>query len=119
MKINSQKKQYILFLLAIMLVVFFAFQFMATATEGQLVSVVGTNQTTNEIGRETLEILLQLQALSLDGSLFEDAVFKYLTDFSVILVARPMGRENPFAAIDLEEALKNQNSIEPETKPAL
>jgi len=118
MKTNSRKKQFIFLTLMMAIAVFFAFQFRAVAEESALVSVAGLNQT-NEIGRDTLAILLQLQALSLDGSLFEDAVFKYLTDFSVTLVARPIGRENPFAAIDLEEALKNQTPAESDAKPAL
>lgn len=48
-----------------------------------------------------LTFLLDLRAVKLDERIFSDPVFKSLEDFGQELVAEPVGRENPFAPIDI------------------
>lgn len=47
-----------------------------------------------------LTILLDLQEVELDESIFSDPVFRSLEDFGQDIVPEPVGRENPFAPID-------------------
>ncbi len=101
MKNNKLKIQKILLTIAIIVTVFFAYQYWAKADisdNAQLVSVK-KDGAISEVGKETLETLLKLRSLSLDGSLFKDEVFKNLTDFSLELESQPIGRNNPFAPI--------------------
>ncbi|MFH0845997.1 MAG: hypothetical protein V1851_01180 [Patescibacteria group bacterium] len=96
----KNKKTNIFSLLGIMAVLFFAYLFMASAATGgsQLVSL-GAKNTSGDVGRETLETLLKLKSLRLDGTIFEDQVFLSLKDFSVELKEQPKGRNNPFAVL--------------------
>ena len=54
-------------------------------------------------GRELLAILIELKAIDLDDSIFEDPVFRSLEDFSQELIPQPTGRRNPFAPITVEQ----------------
>ncbi|MBI2049280.1 MAG: hypothetical protein HYT29_02505 [Parcubacteria group bacterium] len=46
-----------------------------------------------------LAVLKSLQGLTLDTSVFEDAAFRSLKDYSVILEVVPQGKANPFAPL--------------------
>jgi hypothetical protein len=50
------------------------------------------------VGQDLINLLAQLQAVTLDSSVFKSAGFVNLTDFSVNLGSQPQGRENPFAS---------------------
>ena len=47
--------------------------------------------------REFLVLLQQLEAINLDGSLFNDPVFDSLQDFRIEPAPQPVGRANPFS----------------------
>ncbi|MDP6387839.1 MAG: hypothetical protein QGG63_00980 [Candidatus Pacebacteria bacterium] len=51
---------------------------------------------------DLLTLLLDLRSVKLDESVFSDPVFKSLVDFGQELVSEPVGRENPFAPINLD-----------------
>lgn len=48
---------------------------------------------------ELVSLLLGLQSIQLDSSLFEDPAFRSLQDFSTELSSQPVGRSNPFAPL--------------------
>ena len=50
--------------------------------------------------RAILDTLLQLKAITLSGSIFENPAFSTLRDFRTEIVAEPIGRKNPFAPIE-------------------
>jgi hypothetical protein len=55
----------------------------------------------NQVALETslfIDRLARLGAITLDTSLFSDARFKNLADFSEPVVAQPIGRDNPFSS---------------------
>ena len=49
--------------------------------------------------RAILDVLLQLRAIQLAGTIFTDPAFAALRDFRTEIVAEPIGRRNPFAPI--------------------
>ncbi len=51
------------------------------------------------VGQDLIDLLVELQAVSLDDSLFGTASFRGLVDSSVVLSPQPQGRSNPFAPI--------------------
>ena len=50
--------------------------------------------------KDLVATLLALRAVKLDGSLFSDAGFTTLKDFSTQIVPEPVGRPNPFAPLN-------------------
>ncbi len=46
-----------------------------------------------------IAILLTLRAVKLDGTILTNPAFISLKDFSIDIVAEPIGRENPFAPL--------------------
>ena len=54
------------------------------------------DKSTNDVGKETLDILLALKSLELDESIFKEFSFKSLQDFSIELGEKELGRDNPF-----------------------
>src|SRR6185503_14487658 len=51
------------------------------------------------VDSDVVEILLQLRAVSLSGTIFTDPAFMSLQDFGSEIVPEPVGRPNPFAPI--------------------
>lgn len=51
------------------------------------------------VGQDLIDLLEELQAVSLDDSLFSTAAYRGLIDSSVVLSPQPQGRSNPFAPI--------------------
>ncbi len=50
-------------------------------------------------GQDLVDLLSQLQAVTLDDSLFKNQAFINLTDYSITLPSEPQGRPNPFDKI--------------------
>ncbi|MBU1046225.1 hypothetical protein KKH36_00390 [Patescibacteria group bacterium] len=93
------KKTNLLILFCILLLAFFGLG--KASAVSQLVSI--NTSDINEVGKETLEILLALKSLKLDDSLFDEIVFSSLVDFSIELGEKEKGRENPFEDFVFEE----------------
>lgn len=53
-------------------------------------------------GKQFVSQLLAIQNIRFNTSLFQDAAFDYLQDFSRELIEQDVGRENPFAPIGIE-----------------
>lgn len=65
------------------------------AADGSATGVAPADPETQEI----LNILATLRAVTLDGSIFSDQVFRSLKDFSTTIVPEPVGRPDPFAPL--------------------
>lgn len=68
--------------------------------ENLLVSSGAGDSQPAAIGRDFLSMLLDLRGIKLDDSVFDDAGFRSLKDFSVELTSQPTGRKNPFLPIE-------------------
>lgn len=69
--------------------------------------VLTTNNLGNATGTEDAQIvstLLQLQAVSLSGTVLGDPGFLSLQDFTTQVVSEPIGRPNPFAPVPASTA---------------
>ena len=51
------------------------------------------------VGQEILGILNRLRDLKIDGSVFDNPVFKSLVDYRVATTSEPIGRSDPFAPL--------------------
>jgi hypothetical protein len=92
--------------LTILLVVVIAFIlygvfFTGGDEEGVLVSETPAPEAA--VGGDLLNLLLTLQSVSIDESIFEHETFTALVDFGVQLVPEPVGRSNPFAPLGTGE----------------
>ncbi len=54
--------------------------------------------------QDLIALLYNLRAITLDNAIFSDPIFMSLVDFSQVLVAEPVGRENPFAPLNAPTA---------------
>ncbi len=70
-------------------------------------SVVVVNTAGSATDTESAQIvstLLQLQAVTLSGTIFNDPGFMSLQDFTTQVISEPIGRPNPFAPITIPSA---------------
>ena len=87
-------------------------------------SLVSQNETTRAnsgaivVGAEIISLLDRLDAIKLDTSLFSEATFQSLKDFSIVLRSQAVGRPNPFAAIGTDTSASSQNSSQTPTVPS-
>lgn len=74
--------------------------FTQTSAPAPVVSTtnVGGNATDTQ-DAQIVQTLLQLQAVSLNGTILTDPGFLSLQDFTTQIVSEPIGRPNPFAPI--------------------
>ncbi|PIT91032.1 hypothetical protein COU17_02560 [Candidatus Kaiserbacteria bacterium CG10_big_fil_rev_8_21_14_0_10_49_17] len=100
-----KKYKNILIVIAVVVVSFVAYSmfFGGEGNQNQVLTSdaangVGTSAQ-QEASRELLSLLLDLRAIQLDESIFDDPAFRALTDFGQDLVQEPTGRRNPFAPL--------------------
>ena len=62
-------------------------------------AVVATQNETDNVSRELIITLSNLNTIRLDGSIFTDPVFLSLSDFGVQIPLQNVGRRNPFAPL--------------------
>lgn len=96
-------KRYKLALLLILLAIgsFVAYQMLYVdgGITSLLVSQRGTEISGNVVGREIINLLDELQEISLSRDIFNDPAFRSLIDFEQDILPEPIGRSNPFAPI--------------------
>lgn len=71
----------------------------------------------NVAEKELVTTLLQLRAVSLDGTILSDPAFTSLQDFGSQIVPEPVGRPNPFAPLSFSAA-STSVSVTPVKTPA-
>ncbi len=59
-------------------------------------------------GQEILSVLNELHGLHIDGSVFQNPVFKSLIDYTVATTAEPLGRPDPFKPLPIETSANSQ-----------
>ena len=73
--------------------------YISNRNSNELLLQVQTKDSSEIIGKDLLAALSRLNAIKLDDKLFRDPMFNSLQDFSVEIVAQPVGRDNPFLPI--------------------
>lgn len=76
-------------------------------------SVITTNNVGNATDTQDAQIvstLLQLQAVTLSGTIFTDPGFLSLQDFTTQVVSEPIGRPDPFAPISATATVATTSS---------
>lgn len=53
-------------------------------------------------GQQILSVLEELRQLNINGSVFQNAVFKSLIDHTIATTSEPLGRPDPFAPLPFE-----------------
>ena len=62
------------------------------------------------VGQDLVDLLNQIQAVTLDESLFRNPAFIHLTDYSIVLPEEPRGRQNPFDTIGGRSTIPSQSA---------
>ncbi|MBI2618257.1 hypothetical protein HYW58_02280 [Candidatus Kaiserbacteria bacterium] len=101
-----KKYKNILLVTGILIIAFIGYSLFSDGSDG--VSVLVSSPTSGSQTRgnnELLLLLVSLESISLDDSLFNDPAFKSLIDFGQALIPEPVGRLNPFAPVGSESDL--------------
>jgi hypothetical protein len=73
--------------------------FAASSSPAPVLSTTNLANSTDTQDQELVSTLLQLQAISLDGTILSDPGFLSLQDFTTQITPEPVGRPNPFAPL--------------------
>ncbi len=97
MQIIKENKKIIIIIL---FVLGFLYIYMSSSGDSttSTTTITVTNVDTGE--REMLELLTNMKSIRLDSSLFKDATYINLQDFSREVIPEPIGREDPFAPLE-------------------
>lgn len=101
MKNQSSSKKSIISIVVVgvvLLVIYFYFTGGSTPSDSGSFDETGLPNSAM-VGVNTLSLLNQIQSLRIDTSIFKDAAYKTLTDYSVIIPEVNVGRPNPFAPL--------------------
>ncbi len=113
------KKNQIITLVLVIIVGFIVFvYFKNSSKDNSGASIVAEQRVTEFAGaREILSLLNRMSGVKLDNSIFSDNSFKSLRDTTVVLVAQPVGRNNPFAPLGTDGARATSSISASTTKP--
>lgn len=105
-----KKYKNIIIVVVIVVVAAIAYTFFLDKTSDDLLTseVKGTEELALE--SDLLTILINLRSIKLDDSIFSNPAFISLRDFGQDIVPEPVGRENPFAPVDIN--ILNETVIE-------
>tara|TARA_Y100001949_G_C15869466_1_gene278844 strand:- start:220 stop:621 length:402 start_codon:yes stop_codon:yes gene_type:complete len=107
--LNDNKKAVgVVVVIAILFVVYI--NFFSEPQDDALLSGEDQTMVNSEIGREIVNTLNQLKVLEIDPEFFDDPVFQELTDFTVEVQERPVGKANPFAPGNNPNIAEGQDS---------
>ncbi len=99
---NSTTKKIIVISVSILLVVaavYFLFLRDTTLSQELIIDEFGNPVAAHVVGQDLIDLLRELESVTLNDSLFRDPAFIALTDFAQTLNEEPRGRPNPFSAI--------------------
>ena len=99
--LKSEIKNIIIFV-AILGGLYLVYTFFFAGDSSSPTTITAAQSGSGSVGGEVLPILLDLQKIKLDDSIFSDTTFKQLKNFSVELFLNEAdkGRVNPFAPLD-------------------
>ena len=69
------------------------------SSSSSLLTTQGVDAGANPADQALIATLLQLRAVKLDGTIFNDPAFRALRDYSTQIISEPVGRVNPFAPL--------------------
>lgn len=93
-----KNKLVLLILAGIVLALVIWYSFMRNKSAAPILQTEDLTKSTT-VDNDIVQILLQLRAVSLSGTIFSDPAFVSLQDFGSQIVPEPVGRENPFAPL--------------------
>ena len=73
--------------------------FTANSAPAPVLSTTGLSSATSTQDAQLVSTLLQLQAVTLSGTILNDPGFLALQDYTTQVVSEPVGRPNPFAPL--------------------
>ena len=114
------KKNQILTVIIVVIVGFVVFTYFKNISSDNSGSTIVAEQRVAEFAgaREILSLLNRMSNVKLDDSIFSDNSFKSLQDTTVVLVAQPVGRNNPFAPLGTDGLRATSSSVvSPTIKP--
>ncbi len=101
--INIIKQNRILFIiLAVIIMLFIAYGFSDKTTSSVLIQKQAATDSSS-IEQEILQLLMDVQSIKLDGSVFQDPTFNQLRDFGRKVIQEPTGKINPFLPDDITD----------------
>lgn len=111
--LNSLKKNKILLGVFVVVTVIFLWSTLSgggtpTPSSSLLTSTTQTSRVT--VDQDIVRLLLDMQVLKLDGSVFNTPAFVLLRDFGREIVPEPIGRQNPFAPVTTSPAVNANTS---------
>lgn len=89
----------IIIALIIIAIAFVVYTMLFTGGNSQALITETVDPSRNAVEQELIALLLELNSIKLDTSIFVDQDFQSLQDFSQELVSEPVGRTNPFAPL--------------------
>lgn len=93
---NTQKNSLLVPIIVILIAVAIGAYVYFTRGEGGEAVLEREVKTDEAVGKDLLLSLMKLKAIKLDSDIFKDPVFLSLDDFTIELLAQPVGRSNPF-----------------------
>lgn len=98
-----KKYKNLLLVTGVIVVAFIGYSIFSDRNNGASVLVSSPTKGSEARGNnELLLLLVSLESITLDNSLFNDSAFKRLSDFGQSLIPEPSGRPNPFAPVGPE-----------------
>lgn len=83
--------------------------FTSTSAPAPVLSTSAIGAATDTRDANIVSTLLQLQAVTLSGTVFSDSGFLSLQDFTTQVVSEPVGRPNPFAPTNSTSTVQKTN----------
>jgi hypothetical protein len=110
--LQKYKKIIIVVVVVVLLFVVYSMFFKKTA-EPVLSTTPTSGQNLSAENSELITLLSQLKTINLNKTIFSDAIFLSLFDFSVTLIPEPVSRPNPFAPVGNEgvPVIQNQDQV--------
>ncbi len=97
---SSQTKKIVISLVLLALIVFTGwFFFFRNGAEEIIFDEFGNPIVAQVVGQDLIDLLAELQSVTLDASVLQSAGFLNLTDYAIDLGTQPTGRKNPFEKI--------------------
>ena len=99
MQSSNTKKIIVSAVVVILMIVFLYFLFLKPAPQKASVDEFGNPIESEVVGKDLVNLLAELQSVSLSTALFDSPGFVHLTDFTTEFSNEPKGRSNPFQAL--------------------
>jgi len=110
--LNKYKNIFIVVVICIVVFILYKSFFAPNTETGTLLSSDNvSNSQSAVIGKDFLNVLLELRSIELDETIFSERAFVILRDFSQTVAPQPTGRPNPFADIGKDVEVTESPSV--------